>query len=63
VSSIPSAQQVKKPEARSKRSAEAKTEHDSIRKTKNRIAENYRRPEVQDADNSDEFGIQKEMNM
>jgi hypothetical protein len=49
-------------EARSKvlevrhRSAEAKTEYDSTR-------ENYRRPDMQDADNREGIGIQKELNM
>jgi hypothetical protein len=39
-----------------------KTEYDTTRKKK-RIRENYRIPEVQDADNSEGFGIQKESNM
>jgi hypothetical protein len=41
------------------RSAEVKIEYDSIRKTKNRMPEDSRRPEVQDADNSEGFGMQK----
>jgi hypothetical protein len=42
-----------------------KTEYDSTRKKKkkNRIGEDSRRPEVQDADNSKGFVIQKELNV
>jgi hypothetical protein len=41
-----------------------KTEYDSSRKKKKkRTRENSKRPEVQDADNSEGFGIQKELNV
>jgi hypothetical protein len=58
------------PEARSEktdtevkcRKAEVKTEYDRTRK-RNRIRENPRRPEAQDADNSEGFGIQEESNV
>jgi hypothetical protein len=58
------------PEARSEKSAtevkcrnaEVKTEYDSTRK-RNRIRENSRRQEVQDADSGEGFGTQKELNV
>jgi hypothetical protein len=41
-----------------------KIEYDSTRKKKKkRIRENSTRPEVQDADNSEGFGIQKELSV
>jgi hypothetical protein len=43
------------------RSTEVKTAYNST--WKKRIRENYRRPEVQDADNSAGFGIQKKLNV
>jgi hypothetical protein len=45
------------------KSAELKIEYDSTREKKNTILENIRRREVQDEDNSEGFGIQKELSV